>query len=101
MSQPSIEAQCPLCDQRANFQSADLGNRKTYTCDTCAQFQISRRAEELIKALSHEDRQWLSKMAASADENSMLLIRIPQLHAKEEPKQPFSATIELRSDLPD
>jgi hypothetical protein len=40
-------------------------------------------------------------MAASADENSMLLIRIPQLHAKEEPKQPFSATIELRSDLPD
>ena len=96
----SVEkADCPLCDLLAEFRWADHGNRKTFDCETCMQFQISRRAEDIVHGLPKEDRLELSKLAASADEDSMLLIRIPNLHLSKHPKQPFTATIELRSEL--
>ena len=93
--------ECPLCGRLAEYRYADHGNRTTYDCESRTQFQVSRRAEKLVRELATDQRLRLAKLAVSAGEDWMLVIRIPKLHLPKLPKQPLAATIELRSELPD
>ena len=83
---------CPLCGADAEYCWVDHRNRKYFRCPNCTDFQISRRAEEVLAKHSQQRRDVYAAQAPRASENHLLVIRMPS----EEFRQSSSDDLEVR-----
>ncbi|CAI1011666.1 hypothetical protein [Serratia fonticola] len=67
-----FEAACPLCDKPASYILTDSANYKLYECSKCGVFEISNRADELVRDMTSERRAFYASLAVSAPEKKIL-----------------------------
>jgi len=95
----TVNQACPLCDEAAEYYEVDYGNRKYFKCPNCTLFQISRRAEEILREGDRQWRQEYAQMASRAAEGERLVIVVgrqpPGNGAKSEVSGEYVAAGEL------
>lgn len=64
--------ECPLCDNSATYGFADHKNIRTYQCEKCGCFGMSRRAEEFVREKGENIRSQLSAMTRNAPDGQYL-----------------------------
>jgi hypothetical protein len=77
MSEAFVE-NCPLCASVAEYWLADAGNRKTFNCVNCTEFQISKDAQKKVVNVSDDVRKLLADRARRHPEAQALVILKPR-----------------------
>lgn len=94
-----IKQECPLCDTSAEYCWVDSENVKYFECKHCGMFQISSRAEEVLRAGLLSRKSIYSEQVKITPEDYLLFIRMPSPEFRLQSDDPLQAEFTPKSKL--